>query len=606
VAALIVGLAATLLILQSGARISGAEPGAYLSPLVPLQRLDGENTHLHIDEVRLRPDGLLLQCSYTFGVIDARNAGSMRYLSQGLTQTIPNDRRRPGCVHLAWDGDVVYTTHRGNIRNPAYLSGWDITNRQQPVQLPVLQEPGVSYEGIDVANGLVFVGLHEKGLGVYGRDTSGTLVRLGTLRGLTNAWGVAARGETVFVADGVGGLATVDVTNPAMPRLLGRVATGGQARGVVLDGSRAYVAAGSAGLVVVDVSNLTQPKVIGQASMPGTALRVDYSSGRVVVAAWNDARVYDVSAPATPRFVGAVRLTRDLGVPEADRPAATSRVLGVAMRGHDVFVGNWHQVYSFRAFPDRAAPSIRLPEAAGMVDFGKVAAGQSKTIAFPVINQGTAPLRMFNSGTVGAAFSVTPREATIAPGATVRLSLTYRATSASREEGYLQIVSDDPASPLRTAFLVGNQPGLGVDMPLPETKAVLLDGTPWSSSEAKGQVMLLNYFATFCPVCGGQLPDIEARFWQKYRDRGLVVVALNAHDSLEQVGQVDQYVDHLRLSYRLGLEQSGTYKQLTQNFAGTNPFPVDIIVGRDGQIAYIAREYDPDAMTEVIERLLGK
>jgi hypothetical protein len=78
--------------------------------------------------VRLRPDGLLLQCSYTFGVVDARDARRMRYLSQGLTHTIPGDTRRRGCVHLAWDADVVYTTHRGNIRNPAFLSGWDISD----------------------------------------------------------------------------------------------------------------------------------------------------------------------------------------------------------------------------------------------------------------------------------------------------------------------------------------------------------------------------------------------------------------------------------------------------------------------------------------------
>src|SRR5688500_12537930 len=101
-------------------------PGTYLSPLVPLQRLDGENTHLHVDEVRIRPDGLLLRCSYTFGVIDARRAGAMRYLAQSLRHVIPGDERRPGCLHLAWDGDVVYTTHRGNIRNPAFVTAWDI------------------------------------------------------------------------------------------------------------------------------------------------------------------------------------------------------------------------------------------------------------------------------------------------------------------------------------------------------------------------------------------------------------------------------------------------------------------------------------------------
>src|SRR5690606_38592865 len=47
------------------------EPGMYLSPMVQLQRLQGVSDHLHVDEVRLRDDGLLLQCSYTFGVVDA-------------------------------------------------------------------------------------------------------------------------------------------------------------------------------------------------------------------------------------------------------------------------------------------------------------------------------------------------------------------------------------------------------------------------------------------------------------------------------------------------------------------------------------------------------
>ena len=170
-------------------------PGTYLSPLVPLQRLDGENTHLHVDEVRIRPDGLLLQCSYTFGVIDARRAGAMRYLAQSLRHAIPGDERRPGCVHLAWDGDVVYTTHRGNIRNPAFLTAWDISKRESPVQLPVLQEPGVSYEGIDVANGNIFVAQHEKGLGIYQRGADHRLSRTAMLGGFSNAWGVRASGN---------------------------------------------------------------------------------------------------------------------------------------------------------------------------------------------------------------------------------------------------------------------------------------------------------------------------------------------------------------------------------------------------------------------------
>ncbi|MEO5728333.1 MAG: hypothetical protein ABI134_24595, partial [Byssovorax sp.] len=145
------------------------EPGNFKNPLVLLQRLQGAGgDHLHVDEVRYRTDAKhLYQCSYTFGVVDATNPQSMKYLSEGFKHTMPGDPRKPGCIHLAWDGNFVFTTHRGNIDNPAFLTAWDITDPKAPVQVPALQEPGVSYEGIDVANHALFVALHDEGLGVH-------------------------------------------------------------------------------------------------------------------------------------------------------------------------------------------------------------------------------------------------------------------------------------------------------------------------------------------------------------------------------------------------------------------------------------------------------
>jgi hypothetical protein len=301
----------------------------------------------------------------------------------------------------------------------------------------------------------------------------------------------------VFVADHEGGLVTVDVTDPANPRVLGQVITGGQATGVDVDGNIAYVASGSAGLVVVDVSDLTRPTIIGSAQMRGSAIRVAYSEGRVAVAAWNDARVYDVSDPTSPTFIGAVRLTQDDDVPDGDRPAPTSRILGIEARGEDVFVGNWHVLYSYRLHPERKAPNILLPEAVNMMDFGPVELGKTSTLPLEVTNQGTAPLTLVNSWVFGDSYTVTPRQARIEPGETKVLTVTYTATKTELETGYLQILSDDPQAPLRAAYLVGNQPGLGVGMTLPETDAVLLDGDPWSSSQTQGNVVLLAYFATF-------------------------------------------------------------------------------------------------------------
>lgn len=102
------------------------------------------------------------------------------------------------------------------------------------------------------------------------------------------------------------------------------------------------------------------------------------------------------------------------------------------------------------------------------------------------------------------------------------------------------------------------------------------------------------------------MPDIEQRFHQTYKDQGLVVVGLNAHDTVEQIGEVQQFVSNLGVTFDLGIEESETYTSLVQNFAGLNPFPVDVLIDKSGMIRYVSREYDPYALDELIQQLLAE
>jgi hypothetical protein len=110
------------------------------------------------------------------------------------------------------------------------------------------------------------------------------------------------------------------------------------------------------------------------------------------------------------------------------------------------------------------------------------------------------------------------------------------------------------------------------------------------------------------------LPDIEDRFWDQYQDDGLVVVGvdpggrggLRGGPSTDDIAGVGEFTGKMGVSYPVGLEETSTYPSFAENFRGANPFPVDIIVDRDGIIRYVAREYDPVAMTQVIEALLAE
>jgi hypothetical protein len=524
------------------------EPDEFRTPLVELFSAPGLQLHQHTDEMRyLRVPpveftspsgaGLLAVCALTsVSIMDASSPPnySWTYLTQDLQHVIPiGPRVEGGCVHLSWsdtDPRLVFTTQPGDIDHSPFLSGWDLNPspwdplassfgpsiKMEPRQLGVLQEPGVAYGGVDAANGHIYVAIHTGGLAIYDYDVpSETFTRIGTVEeGLQNAWGVRVRGNTAFVTDQELGLVTVDVTDPLAPVVLGSVSLGTASFGLALDRDRpdiAYVAAGTAGVAVIDIGDLARPEVLTKIPTPGLSMRVDQAAGQLHVAAWRDARAYDVSKPAEPRFIGARRFTVEAGVPDDSYPRVTTTVRGIAVADETIgpggiwrpdpimLAGVWDSPVFLRVHADRRAPNLLLPEQVDHIDFGTVEVGSSKPLFVPVTNQGTARLTLYDNEVDSDAFTVSPAQLRLNPGETKTLELTYTPGSAESETSYLSLRSDDPDQPIRLAYLVGNQAGAGVGEAAPEVRVDTIDGGEWISTSAEnaGKVQLLAYFATF-------------------------------------------------------------------------------------------------------------
>jgi len=92
---------------------------------------------------------------------------------------------------------------------------------------------------------------------------------------------------------------------------------------------------------------------------------------------------------------------------------------------------------------------------------------------------------------------------------------------------------------------------------------------------------------------------------KKYGDK-VEVIAINANG--DAMDGVQRFVSHLPVTYPVGLEDPSTktYSALTRNYKGSNPFPVDVVIGKDGIITYIAREYDPHGIIAAVEAALAK
>ncbi len=102
---------------------------------------------------------------------------------------------------------------------------------------------------------------------------------------------------------------------------------------------------------------------------------------------------------------------------------------------------------------------------------------------------------------------------------------------------------------------------------------------------------------------------MDTRFHRNPRyQNDVVVIAIDANppDQSNPAG-VQTFCEHIGATFTIGTEDlsTTTYASFVANYKGLNPFPVDIVVGKDGMITYISREYDGDGMQRAVDAALA-
>ena len=81
----------------------------------------------------------------------------------------------------------------------------------------------------------------------------------------------------------------------------------------------------------------------------------------------------------------------------------------------------------------------------------------------------------------------------------------------------------------------------------------LFDGGTFTLSEQRGKVVLVNFWASWCPPCREEAPVLE-RAWQKYKDKGFILVGVDIWDNEKDARS---FLQEFRISYPNGPDNNG-------------------------------------------------
>lgn len=116
---------------------------------------------------------------------------------------------------------------------------------------------------------------------------------------------------------------------------------------------------------------------------------------------------------------------------------------------------------------------------------------------------------------------------------------------------------------------------------MPLLKIPLLDDETWSLTDHRGQVVAMNYWASWCIPCWEETPML-VRLQREFGAQGLVIVgvAMDERSSNEAPLAVKHFVKVLQVNYPIGLSAP-----MSQMAYGMEGLPVTILIDRKGRVA---------------------
>lgn len=112
----------------------------------------------------------------------------------------------------------------------------------------------------------------------------------------------------------------------------------------------------------------------------------------------------------------------------------------------------------------------------------------------------------------------------------------------------------------------------------PQTSFSTLGGEKLALDSLRGKVVLVNFWATSCPGCIKEMPDL-VKTWQKYHSRGLETIAVAM--SYDPPEYVRQFAEKNGLPFTVALDTGGA---VAQAFGNVRVTPTTFVIDKQGQI----------------------
>jgi len=133
----------------------------------------------------------------------------------------------------------------------------------------------------------------------------------------------------------------------------------------------------------------------------------------------------------------------------------------------------------------------------------------------------------------------------------------------------------------------------------PDFKIVYADERPSVNlSELRGNVVLLQFTASWCGVCRKEMPHIEKQIWQKFKEKGIHVIGIDRKETLEKT---QEFAKIMKITYPLALDlDDAIYTSYAHPNSGVTR---NVLIDKEGKIVFLTRLYRKKEFAKLINKI---
>jgi thiol-disulfide isomerase/thioredoxin len=157
--------------------------------------------------------------------------------------------------------------------------------------------------------------------------------------------------------------------------------------------------------------------------------------------------------------------------------------------------------------------------------------------------------------------------------------------------------SDENARPVDQTYVPGES--AAINKPAPDFSLTSTDDKNIKLSDYRGKVVIVDFWATWCPPCRRGIPDLIEI--QKEYGKDVVVIGISVDTDTK--GEVVPFVKQMGINYPIAYANAG----VVQSYGGIESIPTSFVIDKNGNVADTHIGLVPKSeITNVINKLLNK